>query len=173
MGMGIECPKCGSRMDDIIYEGIKLLCCPEGHGHWVFGDALNDIVERRQEEIPQRYFDEVQSSGRVITDQRGVVLDVKCPQCGTLCQKINYSYSSGIIIDHCPNGCGIWLDAGELEKVQAFYEYWQANAKQFLEQSGAWDKIEEIQDEYQNDEEEERTGLGGLLNSLYNRFLGK
>jgi Zn-finger nucleic acid-binding protein len=31
---------------------------------------------------------------------------------------INYDYSSGIILDRCPEGHGLWLDGGELEKVQ-------------------------------------------------------
>ncbi len=35
---------------------------------------------------------------------------------------INYDYSSGIILDRCPQGHGLWLDGGELEKVQIVRE---------------------------------------------------
>ncbi|NDC23341.1 MAG: hypothetical protein EB078_06810 [Proteobacteria bacterium] len=35
---------------------------------------------------------------------------------------LNYAYQSGVVIDTCPNGHGVWLDSGELEKVQIFKE---------------------------------------------------
>jgi len=37
----------------------------------------------------------------------------------------NYNYSSGIIVDRCKKGCGMWLDADELDKVQIHSELWQ------------------------------------------------
>ncbi len=160
-------------MEHIEYEGLSLLRCPNGHGHWISGNELEKIVKKREENIPDKYFDEVSKNGQHITDQRGIALDVKCPQCGTMCQKTNYSYSSGIIIDHCPNGCGIWLDAGELEKVQAFYEFWNKNAEQYFIKSGAAEKIEEIEMDFKDYEKKSKRGIGGFLGSLYNRFLNK
>jgi len=39
---------------------------------------------------------------------------IKCPYCGVLMDKID---KSGVIIDKCPNDCGVWLDRGELDKI--------------------------------------------------------
>jgi Zn-finger nucleic acid-binding protein len=48
---------------------------------------------------------------------------------------INYDHTSGVIIDHCPLGHGNWLDASELEKVQAHREYWDNRSKKL---EGGW-----------------------------------
>jgi Zn-finger nucleic acid-binding protein len=50
----------------------------------------------------------------------------------------NYNYSSGIIIDSCPNGHGVWLDNLELEKVQANGEHW---TKQAVKHSAEWSSL--------------------------------
>ena len=167
--MKLLCPKCSATMEPVEYEGITIFRCPNGDGHWVFGNSLAEIVKKEEEKIPEEYFDEIAKSGSRITDQRGVAPDIKCPMCGAYCTKVNYSYSSGIIIDHCPNGCGIWLDEGELEKVQAFYEYWNKNATKFLEQSGASSGLEET--EPMKEKHNRRQGIFGLLESLYSGFL--
>jgi hypothetical protein len=33
-----------------------------------------------------------------------------------------FGMGSQIVIDECPDGCGIWLDGGELEALERFYE---------------------------------------------------
>jgi hypothetical protein len=33
-----------------------------------------------------------------------------------------YGMGSQIVIDVCPEGCGIWLDGGELEALERLYE---------------------------------------------------
>jgi Zn-finger nucleic acid-binding protein len=45
---------------------------------------------------------------------------------------VNYSYSSGIIIDRCADH-GLWLDRGELEKVQINREAWAKKAEKSRE----------------------------------------
>jgi Zn-finger nucleic acid-binding protein len=43
-----------------------------------------------------------------------------CPRCaGTTLDKKLYSLGSGVIMDRCPKCRGVWLDNGELEKIQA------------------------------------------------------
>jgi Zn-finger nucleic acid-binding protein len=33
-----------------------------------------------------------------------------------------YAYCSQIIIDVCPEGCGVWLDEGEIQELEKFFE---------------------------------------------------
>lgn len=42
---------------------------------------------------------------------------------------VNYSYSSGIVIDRCPKAHGVWLDFKELEKNQSHGEHWEKEKK--------------------------------------------
>ena len=54
---------------------------------------------------------------------------IPCPECKSALTELNYSYSSGIIIDRCSKKHGIWLDGGELEKLQAHHEHWEREVK--------------------------------------------
>ena len=47
-----------------------------------------------------------------------------CPRCHETLPPVNYQGNSGIIVNTCENGHGIWLDAGELPKIQIFMEQW-------------------------------------------------
>ena len=40
-----------------------------------------------------------------------------------------YGFGSQILIDACPEDCGIWLDAGEIQALEKFFERSQAEAK--------------------------------------------
>ena len=42
---------------------------------------------------------------------------------------VNYQYSSGIIVNSCTSNHGIWLDSGELDKIQIYMEKWRAATK--------------------------------------------
>ena len=54
---------------------------------------------------------------------------VRCPKCQSGMMAVNYEYSSGIILDRCPNQDGIWLDGKELEKIQLHREHWDEEFK--------------------------------------------
>lgn len=42
--------------------------------------------------------------------------ELKCPSCGATMQKIRIERTD-VTIDKCPSCLGIWLDRGELEKI--------------------------------------------------------
>jgi Zn-finger nucleic acid-binding protein len=53
-----------------------------------------------------------------------------------------YAYESGIQIDQCSSH-GIWLDAGELDRVEAWYE---GNERLVAQEIGPWrDKLRQIE----------------------------
>ena len=167
IAMEIKCPKCKSTLKRVEYEDLFIFVCPRGDGSWVNGNDLGEIVKRRDAKISQKIFKAVEKdiSPKNIETQV-LTKDIKCPICGADCEKINYSYSSGIIIDHCPNGCGVWLDSGELEKIQAFSEFWDKKATEIMAEKG-------IVLDFDDEAGRKRKGLfGNLLNSIYEKFLG-
>ncbi len=171
--MTYSCPRCGAPLERREYEGVFIFECSKGHGQWVPGDGLKEIVRRHEEEIPREYFEAVEHEARKVIDTRKLEPDIRCPNCGALCQKINYSYSSGIVIDHCPRGCGVWLDRGELEKVQAFCEYWDRHAREVLREKGVLEKLRAASEQSRWGDAVWRKGLlGRLLFFIYERFLG-
>jgi hypothetical protein len=42
---------------------------------------------------------------------------VQCPTCTNFMEQVRYSESVELLLDRCPDH-GVWLDAGELKKVQ-------------------------------------------------------
>jgi Zn-finger nucleic acid-binding protein len=47
---------------------------------------------------------------------------VDCPKCGVRMDRRRYGLGSDTMIDECPDGCGLWLDGGELEELETLYE---------------------------------------------------
>ncbi len=47
--------------------------------------------------------------------------NIRCPHCDGELFKREYCYCSQILIDSCPR-CGIWLDKGELDALEQFFE---------------------------------------------------
>lgn len=48
---------------------------------------------------------------------------VRCPTCHVEMDRARFSATSDVVIDVCPRGHGIWLDAGELGRSLAYAEH--------------------------------------------------
>ena len=44
-----------------------------------------------------------------------------CPICDETLVRREYAYTSQVLIDACPRGHGMWLDAGELARLEQFF----------------------------------------------------
>jgi Zn-finger nucleic acid-binding protein len=51
--------------------------------------------------------------------QRGAVM---CPVCAAACEAREYGMASQILIHTCVEGCGVWLDTGEIRELEEFFE---------------------------------------------------
>jgi Zn-finger nucleic acid-binding protein len=47
---------------------------------------------------------------------------IQCPKCGTLMDSHRYGMGSQTVVDSCLGCGGMWLDGGELEALEQFYE---------------------------------------------------
>jgi len=55
-----------------------------------------------------------------------------CPFCDGVMRPVNYGSDTAVIVDRC-EGCGaVWLDAHELEMIQALMETWQDHAPEAI-----------------------------------------
>ena len=118
------CPHCDVALVPESYEGITIDRCPACLGTWLDAGELSHVVETREVEIPDATVRETLARAEGGLPGDGVRTLIACPQCGQLMAPTNYDRTSGVVIDHCPAGHGNWLDATELEKVQAHREYW-------------------------------------------------
>lgn len=130
----MKCPVCSISLVPEVYEGVTIDRCPSCRGTWLDAGELTHIVETQQVAIPEEIVRETLALASAEVSSSELRL-VACPKCDGLMNPVNYDHSSGVIIDHCPLGHGNWLDASELERVQAHHEYW-ANQSNKLE--GDW-----------------------------------
>jgi Zn-finger nucleic acid-binding protein len=120
----MECPRDGSGLSAERYEGeIELDRCAACRGTWLDTgelEAIQKTVERDHSKHVDAPMQSVKESYNAV--QQGIAPRVPCPKCGTSMTVRPFGMGSQIVIDECPDGCGIWLDGGELEALERFYE---------------------------------------------------
>jgi Zn-finger nucleic acid-binding protein len=109
-----ECPRCFVPLKIHIVDGEEYDICPECGGMWLDRDEFYRAT--RERDVYKKI--EAKSEYRK-APIRGPVEYVSCVRCGKLMNRKNFGKISGVIIDRC-NKHGVWLDAGELEKIQHF-----------------------------------------------------
>ncbi len=118
------CPSCGSALDTVPHEGVDLDRCPAGHGVWLDRGELRAVVLSEQADRPATEEHAAMDAGQ--RDHGGAVLEGVargprgCPVCGQEMVIVEYA-RSGIAIDECRTH-GVWLDDGELERIEAYAE---------------------------------------------------
>lgn len=144
----MNCPKCYKNLVLENYEGISIERCVECQGVWLDKGEISTIIDKKEEVIPKEYTAEVLKKmyqGLKPAQLQAEKLD--CPHCLSQLKPTNYDYKSGIIIDICPNGDGLWLDKGELEKIQAYREHWQNSG---AEENDKWIQLAKMEVQRQN-----------------------
>ncbi|HPQ70230.1 MAG TPA: zf-TFIIB domain-containing protein [bacterium] len=122
-----KCPQCKAAMIRDEYEGVEIERCEKCGGLWITQPNLTMIIRRRIE----RFTPEVIAQARKMVRERKVpdtesARLLLCPDCGKKLPAFLYNYSSGIVLNRCAQGHGLFLDPGELELVQAHTELLEA-----------------------------------------------
>lgn len=116
-----RCPKCKVPTTRIEYEGAGVRMCGQCGGTWVTPIALKAIANRRQvaftEAVKERFVQ--------MADESNATEQLICMRCGKTMIKEHFKEWDDIVIDRCAKCGGIWLDPGELEKIQIYWEYFQ------------------------------------------------
>ncbi len=109
-----KCPRCSTDLKLLEGEGEEYDICPECGGMWLDRDEFHRATRERN------VFQKVHIKGEYRkTPIRGLIEYVPCVRCGKLMNRRNFGKISGVIIDRCGRH-GVWLDSGELEKIQHF-----------------------------------------------------
>jgi len=109
-----ECPRCRVSLQTFLSDDEKYEICPRCGGLWLDKDEFYRATR------VQYVYKKVDSKREYQkTPLRGPVDYIPCVRCGKLMNRRNFGKISGVIIDRCSRH-GVWLDAGELEKIQHF-----------------------------------------------------
>jgi Zn-finger nucleic acid-binding protein len=115
----MKCPRCKLALRTVDYEGIEADMCDACLGFWLDSGELELVLERRKLAFSAEERDKILD---VRTASRaGEMSPAACPRCGKTMARAHYDESVHLVIDRCPSH-GIWLDTGEIKKVQALAE---------------------------------------------------
>jgi len=150
------------------YEGIEIDTCDSCLGIWLDYSELTHIVKTNEKKWDNEYIGRVTNQiGKIGVPNKEKERTIKCPKCDEIMPPINYQYSSGVIVNKCKSNHGIWLDSGEIEKIQIYMEKWREKAKN---EGGHYSDILNALSQQQDDRLDSALGNGpgmfDLINSL-------
>jgi len=107
------CPTCKSDMIVVEYNKIELDYCTDCQGVWFDSGELELLLESMNLESQNVFLSNILSSEEAESSEK----KRKCPICGRKMKKTGIGQESGILIDVCQRGDGLWFDGGELGQL--------------------------------------------------------
>ncbi len=124
-----KCPVDSRNLDEIKYEGVAVDHCGSCGGVWLDAKELETIQETRIMDFSEALSKpENLVAAAFSMAKSGRERDYQCVRCDAVLIKREYGYASQIQVDVCPEGHGMWLDHGELQALEKFYERMNAEA---------------------------------------------
>ena len=108
----MECPIDGTTLETHKVHSINVEECIRCRGLWFQKGELRKAKDETDPDLQWLDFD-------LWSDQESFVADWSsrmCPQCGKNMATISYG-ATGVTIDYCAEGHGIWLDKGEFQAI--------------------------------------------------------
>jgi Zn-finger nucleic acid-binding protein len=127
----MRCPRDGAELKARNYEAnIEIDECPTCKGTFLDQGELESIQAAVEKDHRGEMAVPVDSVRAELAASREEALPlVDCPKCGVSMERRRYGLGSQTVIDACPQGHGLWLDRGELEELEQFYERSQDELK--------------------------------------------
>lgn len=114
------CAGCGKPMDSLNVasddEPFFVERCPACFGLFFDAGELEAIIDR---DVPPAQSIDHLALARLAEQNGEPVRYRKCPVCRKMMNRVNYGQSSGVVADRCRDH-GVYLDAGELRRIQAW-----------------------------------------------------
>jgi len=121
----LPCPNDGSPLVERLYEkGILVDMCDHCGGVLLNAGELKKIQQTIENDYSEelKQFEEHYAERAYEMARQETIPQRNCPRCSKLMEKCDYGFSSQIMLDVCLGCKGIWLDKGELEALEIFFE---------------------------------------------------
>ena len=129
----MKCPRCKLSLRKVDYEGVEVDMCDTCWGFWLDTGELEDVLEKRNLTFSK---EEKKAVLRLKpASAKGPTAPAPCPKCETIMKRVHYDAGVHLVIDRCDDH-GVWLDTGEIKKVQALAEKSQEVHKLLLKKLG-------------------------------------
>jgi Zn-finger nucleic acid-binding protein len=115
----MRCPRCQTEMKRNNRDGLETDECPSCNGLWLDDGELVKILRNGCYDVSESEKRQAEQAGKPGVNKVERDSVELCPHCQGRMNPVNYDYASGIVVDTCPKGHGVWLDGGELQRIQA------------------------------------------------------
>ena len=99
----MKCPVCQEITFVVEYQDVEIDLCPTCNGIWLDHGELELLLG------PETAINSVPAESN--EDLR------RCPLCPKKMDKVNIGPGRRVLIDTCPDGCGLWFDSNELSEL--------------------------------------------------------
>jgi Zn-finger nucleic acid-binding protein len=112
-----RCHACDVPLEEVLAGDHSLLRCPSCQGSWLGAAALAATLCRQNPTEDLLKIAEAEGEADIAHTFAPSRLKRACPVCAATMQNDRFE-DSGVWIDSCPEGHGIWLDSGELKLLR-------------------------------------------------------
>lgn len=126
----LRCPRDGTVLVESRYEAdIEVDECSLCGGRWLDHGELQRIQETVERDYRRALDERPQWSNLAYDVSREMSEElIPCPDCGEPMAREEHAMVSQVVVDVCTQCRGVWLDKGELERLEIFFERIQAEA---------------------------------------------
>jgi Zn-finger nucleic acid-binding protein len=191
-----KCPRCDSMLREVVVTTATsartaIEACLDGCGGiWVgredllaglqpsTSDELLHIQQGTTEDRNTRWdFLEVEEARRcgpkIVLTPEQLEKYIQCIRCGKEMMRYRWNVTSPVILDECPAGHGIWIDAGEIMQMRQFT---QADTADPAKQAEIRQRLVGVKQEYERrarrdafDDASDTSPLGWLFGILFDK----
>lgn len=98
---------------------VNVEVCPVCSGVWLDAGELDQLRRAHVHDRPLPAPESVAAAYEMAEQEQAP--PGPCPNCSEPMDRREYGYFSQVMVDVCPRGHGLWLDAGELERLESFF----------------------------------------------------
>ncbi|PKN45203.1 MAG: hypothetical protein CVU59_09725 [Deltaproteobacteria bacterium HGW-Deltaproteobacteria-17] len=122
--MVMKCPYNEIDLVKEVYEAdVEIDKCPKCRGIWLDAGELEKIQQTQEIDYSSRLKAAINADAAKFNHGRQLdEASLTCPSCAATMEKQEHGFNKWIVIDFCPQCRGIWLDEGELEALEIYYE---------------------------------------------------
>lgn len=107
----MDCPKCPhGKLAPMVVDGVEVDRCAECQGIWFDQTELGSLLDRAPSDVAPLLGGKDEAG---LDYERG-----KCPRCGKQLLRVKSVRNPAVTLDACSACRGIWLDAGEFQRIQ-------------------------------------------------------
>jgi Zn-finger nucleic acid-binding protein len=167
----MKCPRCGSVLNTVEYDGVQVEVCSGCKGEWLQAGELEKIVEHHDEVFTREEIASIAAVNQeILTDENLDHDELNCPQCANVrMEHFNYGDTSGIILHKCTDCGGIWMDKDQLTKVEEVVDGWKEDLGEDTAKYGSILNKIEVQEQKDLDKSVS-ISRSGFVNAVLRRF---